>query len=596
MVWKIENFKSIKSASINLRESQVSVIAGTNSSGKSSIIQSLLMVAQSNYRSIDLNGHLVSLGTPEDVIRDGSDKFSIEYAYEAPGYFYEHNKWNTDKKYYKVRITLKEFLKKDGTKTLGVVELKINEDNSEYITTKKISRRSSRHNEVFDKLRKIYGEEVSFVPFDRRIDEGFTGYIIFQGFNAVAVGYISNSSKDTTSSMEMHFKKFLRDDFYSMSEDQVSSRTGSFYGEDLEERHNFISILNQNIADSNFPKYTGMQDKFDSAVELYNAFNDLKASEKRNIYAYISNKYLEKDSHFVPINDFFGMFQDLKEFKNEIILNRFFQSISKAINVLEIYNMNLNFLTKRIKYLGPLRSAPRAYHERYNLYTRRNSPIGVNGEGLASYLASSESLNKKITYTDPQGKTVESSTIDGAINKWMSYMNIGENIRVKSIGKIGYDLTLEVSGHRRDLTAVGVGVSQSLPVMVALLACEPGDIFIVEQPELHLHPDAQADLADFLATARPDVCVILETHSDNILTRIRRRVIEGKIDSGNINIIFVSIENGGNVSSVIPVNEMGKLEYWPKGFLNGTIDDSRAMFLAERELRKKNRENVNVSQ
>ena len=115
MVWKIENFKSIKSASINLREGQVSVIAGTNSSGKSSIIQSLLMVAQSNYRSIDLNGHLVSLGTPEDVIRDGSDKFSIEYSYEAPGYFYEHNKWNTDKKYYKVRITLKEFLKKDGT-------------------------------------------------------------------------------------------------------------------------------------------------------------------------------------------------------------------------------------------------------------------------------------------------------------------------------------------------------------------------------------------------------------------------------------------------------------------------------------------------
>lgn len=595
MLWKVENFKSIKSACIDLQKSQVSVIAGTNSSGKSSIIQSLLMVAQSNYRSIDLNGHLVSLGTPEDVIRDGSDKFSIEYSYEGADYFYEHDKWKEAKKDYKVRVTLKEFFKRDGTKTLGVVELKIDEDNLEYITTKKISRRPNRHNVIFDELRSIYGEEISFVPFDRKRDEGFTGYIIFQGFNAVAVGYISNSSHDSTSSMESHFKKFLRDDFNNINEDQVSSRTGSFYGEDLEERHNFISILNQSIADPEFPKYTGMQDKFDSAVELYNAFNNLKTNEKRNIYAHIAEKYIKKDSHFVPINNFFGMYHDLTKFKNEIILNKFFQSISKAIKILEIYNMNLNFLSTRIKYLGPLRSAPRAYHERYNLYSRRNSPIGVNGEGLASYLASSESLNKKITYTNPQGISVESSTIDKAINEWMNHMNIGENIKVKSIGKIGYDLTLEVNGHRRDLTAVGVGVSQSLPVIVALLACEPGDIFIVEQPELHLHPDAQADLADFLATARPDVCVVLETHSDNILTRIRRRVVEGKIDKENINIIFVSTEEGGNISTIIPVNDMGKLDYWPKGFLNGTIDDSRAMFLAERELQKKGKEETDAS-
>ena len=250
-----------------------------------------------------------------------------------------------------------------------------------------------------------------------------------------------------------------------------------------------------------------------------------------------------------------------------------------------------------MKYLGPVRNSPKAYYERSNnTYNRKNSPIGINGEYIAEYLDGITRRNGfKVRYSDFSGNKLEES-IDKAINKWVKYVGIGENVKVRNISKIGYSLTLEVKGRERDLTSVGVGVSQALPVIVALLTCEPGDIFLVEQPELHLHPDAQARLADFLITARPDVCVVVETHSDSILARIRRRVIENRknnntgLTNKNIDIIFVNPEDDGSVGEFIEMSDLGKLDRWPEGFLNGTIEDLREIFNIERSIRKENKE------
>ena len=79
MEWKIRNFKSIDEASINLDTSKNAIIAGPNSSGKSSIIQSILLAAQSSQYNIELNGHLFSFGDPMDVIKDGENEIIIEH-------------------------------------------------------------------------------------------------------------------------------------------------------------------------------------------------------------------------------------------------------------------------------------------------------------------------------------------------------------------------------------------------------------------------------------------------------------------------------------------------------------------------------------
>lgn len=280
-----------------------------------------------------------------------------------------------------------------------------------------------------------------------------------------------------------------------------------------------------------------------------------------------------------------------KNLSNIIVYNKYSKKYDSILESLSSYNASLEHLRNKVKYLGPVRNSPKAYYERSNnTYNRKNSPIGINGEYIAEYLDGITRRNGfKVRYYDFSGNILEES-IDKAINKWVKYVGIGENLKVSNISKIGYSLTLEVKGRERDLTSVGVGVSQALPVIVALLTCEPGDIFLVEQPELHLHPDAQARLADFLITARPDVCVVAETHSDSILTRIRRRIIEAKkennksITNKNIDIIFVSPVNNGSRGEVIEMSEFGKLNRWPDGFLNGTIDDVRIIVSTERAI------------
>jgi len=78
-----------------------------------------------------------------------------------------------------------------------------------------------------------------------------------------------------------------------------------------------------------------------------------------------------------------------------------------------------------------------------------------------------------------------------------------------------------------NLRDVGVGVSQVLPVIVKSLQAGKNGLVIIEQPELHLHPAAQAELADlFISLAHTGVNFVLETHSANIIYRLRRRLAE----------------------------------------------------------------------
>ncbi|WP_162528596.1 AAA family ATPase [Mycolicibacterium sp. CBMA 361] len=75
-----------------------------------------------------------------------------------------------------------------------------------------------------------------------------------------------------------------------------------------------------------------------------------------------------------------------------------------------------------------------------------------------------------------------------------------------------------------DLTSVGTGVSQVLPVLVMCLQAPPGSLLLIEQPELHLNPAVQQKLADFLlAIAASGRQLLVETHSDYLITRLRLR-------------------------------------------------------------------------
>ena len=116
---------------------------------------------------------------------------------------------------------------------------------------------------------------------------------------------------------------------------------------------------------------------------------------------------------------------------------------------------------------------------------------------------------------------------------------------------------------------VGFGVSQVLPVLVALLVADRGQLVYVEQPELHLHPRTQCVLASMLAdTARRGVRLIVETHSALLLLSVRTLIANAKLDPDLVKLHWFSLrrEDGSSTVSSADLDEDGAYGAWPEDF------------------------------
>ena len=115
---------------------------------------------------------------------------------------------------------------------------------------------------------------------------------------------------------------------------------------------------------------------------------------------------------------------------------------------------------------------------------------------------------------------------------------------------------------------VGFGVSQVLPVLVALIVAEPGRLVYLEQPELHLHPRAQVELAHILAAAaKRGVRVVVETHSSLLLLAVQTLVAEGDLSPELVKLHwFTRDENGATKIDTADLDEAGAYGDWPEDF------------------------------
>ena len=115
---------------------------------------------------------------------------------------------------------------------------------------------------------------------------------------------------------------------------------------------------------------------------------------------------------------------------------------------------------------------------------------------------------------------------------------------------------------------VGFGVSQVLPVLVALIVAKPGQLVYLEQPELHLHPRAQVALAQVLAdTAKRGVRVVAETHSSLLIRTVQTLIAERKLPPGLVRLHwFRRDDNGATEITTAELNEAGAYGDWPADF------------------------------
>ncbi|TAK60384.1 DUF3696 domain-containing protein [Methylobacter sp.] len=117
---------------------------------------------------------------------------------------------------------------------------------------------------------------------------------------------------------------------------------------------------------------------------------------------------------------------------------------------------------------------------------------------------------------------------------------------------------------------VGFGLTQVLPIVIAALSSVKGDILLIENPEVHLHPAGQALMGQFLAdVAQAGVQVIVETHSDHVLNGIRRSVKAERIKPEQIAIHFFRSRSEEIAQITSPsIDNSGNIDTWPDGFFD----------------------------
>ncbi|WJY32806.1 DUF3696 domain-containing protein [Streptomyces sp. P9-2B-1] len=245
---------------------------------------------------------------------------------------------------------------------------------------------------------------------------------------------------------------------------------------------------------------------------------------------------------------------------------RWYIAANNLVDLHMYVNREIDSSLKNISYLGPLRSLPKRI---YRLSAEVPTDVGRDGEYAP------ELLFRRGT-----------DQVHESVNKWLRELGYGK-LNFITQGEEFFQVNLYQEGRggiEVNLAHCGIGLSQLLPMLVQGAITPTGGTLISQQPEIHLNPAQQCKVADFLIeTATQGKRVIVETHSEHVLLRIRRRIAEGKIDSGDVAVYFFNKEDGRTVAEPIPMGALAEVapSTWPAGFFEEQLEDSFALALAQ---------------
>ena len=231
-------------------------------------------------------------------------------------------------------------------------------------------------------------------------------------------------------------------------------------------------------------------------------------------------------------------------------------------------------LFDQIHYLGPLREYPRS---RYKWQGNHPQDVGQHGEDTIPCVLS---------------KRVQLPGIDKQVMEWLQRLDLIASYRVNPIPNKEKDYEFLVrkykGGPEVHLTDVGFGVSQVLPVLILCYYVPEGSILILEQPEAHLHPKVQSELADLLIEVVKNrrLQIILESHSEHLLIRLMRRIAEEQISADDTAFYFCEMNEDTSEIERLNVDDYGNITNWPQNFFGDEMGDLAAKAKAEMKRRK----------
>jgi len=228
-----------------------------------------------------------------------------------------------------------------------------------------------------------------------------------------------------------------------------------------------------------------------------------------------------------------------------------------------------------IYYLGPLRSFPK---RSYQWSGTSPTDVGQQGELTINAILAATLKGEVRNLT----KGTRYKTFQEMVAYWLKKLGLIYSFRVEEIAPNSNHYKTYVKKENGStevaLTDVGFGVSQILPVIVLLYYVPEGSTVLFEQPEIHLHPAVQSELADLILTVSKtrNVQVIVESHSEHFIRRLQRRVAEDTNTKPDLKLYFFSTKRGKASYQELDLDMFGVIHNWPENFFGDEMQEISA--------------------
>lgn len=622
--WKIFNFKSIREET-ELDLGPLTIFAGANSSGKSTFIQSVLLVAQTlahkvGSRSVVLNGALTSLGQFDDLKSNGgeSDQITIKCTCRP---LPDQDIVAPRRSQFTHRSAIYYGPRSNQLQEIAC-EISFDADPS------------SPQRDLFQIQPRLFATQLSCVSRDEDNVDQKADISIHQSTKAISEIEGAGGTSEIDDQLRASLAYTVELDESSMAEVKEDFRSAKPIGcvlrhflperivyaiDTIAEDANALVMALQDDGRSAMGLRRSMSRKvilseeiiavlrelLENTIDFDQAFKDKHRQESLfgNEFETLTFRAWYERLRSLPRADRLKVQQILRE--REDLFDRIHAAMKgSAVQRSEPHafapmrpprliaeaNWYLdNFFASSLKYLGPLRDAPKPL---YPLAPAADPhDVGLRGEHTASILELHK--NKKIRYIPSSNfeasvidrKTV-TRTLETAVIDWLQYLGVASSVKSCDQGKLGHELKVRLSnsGSTHDLTHVGVGVSQVLPILVMCLLADRDSTLVFEQPELHLHPKVQTLLGDFfLSMALCSKQCIVETHSEYFIDRLRFRIAaaprEKELNS-QTKIYFVEKPFQSSAFREVVINEYGAISEWPEGFFDQSQQQAEAILTA----------------
>ena len=202
--------------------------------------------------------------------------------------------------------------------------------------------------------------------------------------------------------------------------------------------------------------------------------------------------------------------------------------------------------------------------------------FGIYGDLTSNYFYH----NKRKTVEEYLIKDTFSITLESQVNYWLSYITGIDDLNIE-INKITPTLVKNVFKINNDEFIpenLGTGLSHLFSILVICLSAKKGNIIIIENPEIHLHPKSQAKLGEFFAfIASKGIQLIIETHNDHILNKIAYEVYRNSLLKDKVVIHYFSLPYKKSTLYFNDeghfINAKGKEVQFPEGFFDATLKE-----------------------